>query len=205
MHKLFRVSALAALALGASALTAQAQGAKTFGLVAGVDFSTLSGSDASDNKSKTGFMGGLFVAIPVGARMAVEPEVLYSMKGSKFGDGTYDETLTLDYIEIPVLFKYNFNDAGGPYLLAGPAVNFNVTCKDSFTPSGGSESSASCSDLGVKANTTFGGVVGLGFSRGRLGIEGRYDFDFTDAIELDDGTTIDAKNGAWAILLRLTK
>ncbi len=205
MRKSFRFFALTAAALAVTALTAQAQGAKQFGAVLGVDFAKATGDDASGAKSKTGFMGGLFVAFPVGSSVMIEPEILYSMKGTKFEEAGDKATETLDYIEIPVLFRYNFSADGGAYILAGPAVNFNITCKESFTPSGGPESKASCSDIGLKAKTTFGGVLGLGYGKGHIGIEGRYDMDFNEALEFDDGTSIKAKNSAFAILIRLTK
>ena len=193
MRKFFRVSALAALALGATALTAQAQGAKQFGILAGVGFATMSGDDFDglDLSTRTGFVGGFYFALPVAARMAIEPEVLYSMKGTQVND--FDISLDNDYIEIPVLFKYNFNDAGGPYLLAGPAVAFSISCNESA-----GDAEISCEDDGLSTTTTFGGVLGLGFQKNRFGLEGRYDFDFGDAFD-----EIAAKNNQWAILARI--
>ena len=195
MRKSFRIFAVTAIALAATALTAQAQGAKQFGIVAGVDFANMSGSDldGSNSSSKTGFVGGLYLSMPVAARVAIEPEVLYAMKGAKFSD--FDFSLSNSYIEIPVLIKYNFNNNGGPYLLAGPAVGFSISC-DENQISG--SASASCSDDGLSTQTTFGGVVGLGFQKNRLGLEGRYDFDFGDAFK-----EINAKNNAWEILARI--
>ncbi len=172
----------------------------------GVDFSTMSGSDFSETATRTGFMGGLFVTFPVGSSVVIEPEVLYSQKGTKFSGTGYSETLALDYIEIPVLFRYNFKPEGGPYILAGPAVGFNITCKDTYSEDGQSDVKSDCSDFDVTANTTFGGIVGLGFSKGHIGLEARYDFDFGNALKVDVvDTDIEAKNGVWAILVRLTK
>jgi len=224
MRKLFRISALAALALGMTALTAEAQRAKTFGIVAGVDFANVSGDDISEGtSSKTGFMGGFFVGLPIGTNVDIEPEILYAMKGAKYDNEFFKGQYKFDYIEIPVLFKYNFQPEGGVYALAGPAVGFNVSCKDqgdyvgSLVTSTGrnpalSLSSAaydydeSCEDQGAKANTTFGGVLGLGFKKGRVGIEGRYDFDFGDAIQdKETGENYNVKNNVWAILIRLSK
>lgn len=192
MRKFFRISALTVVAVALTTLSAQAQGAKQIGIVAGVGFANMSGSDFDDANlsSKTGFVGGLYLAVPVGARMAIEPEVLYAMKGTN-AEG--DVSVNLDYIEIPVLFKYNFNNNGGPYLLAGPAVGFNIACSQDI----GSES-MDCSDFDVQANTTFGGVLGLGFQKNRFGLEGRYDFDFGDAIQ-----DLNVKNNVWEILARI--
>jgi hypothetical protein len=195
MRKFLRMTALAALALGATAVSAHAQGAKQIGVVAGVDFANMSGTDVDGigKGSRTGFIGGLYVAIPLADRMAIEPEVLYAMKGSKFNDVNIQ--LDHDYIQVPVLFKYNFNNDGGPYLLAGPAVNFSISCNEKQITG---SASISCSDDGLDANTTFGGVVGLGFQKSRLGVEGRYDFDFGEAFK-----DLNAKNNAWEILARI--
>jgi hypothetical protein len=203
MQKILRVSTLAALALGALAMTAQAQ-EKTMGIVAGASFSKATGSDASGATTKTGFVGGLFVGIPAGTSVVIEPEVLYSMKGTKWDEAGFTGTSTLNYIEVPVLFRYNFSPEGGFHAMAGPAVNFNITCSEEGTGST-SYPSTSCSDEGLKGKTTFSGVVGVGYAKGRIGIEGRYDFDFNDAIEYSDGTSINAKNAAWQVLLRFTK
>jgi hypothetical protein len=170
---------------------------KTFGIIGGVDFATLAGSDVSNTSSRTGFMGGLFLGVMVGRSVEVEPEVLYSMKGSSFTDT--DTTLALDYIEVPILVKLHLQQEGGMYLLAGPAVDFHVSCKAIGAVS------IDCSDFGLTPNLTFGGIVGLGYTRGRVGIEGRYDFDFSDALALDQFTNLDAKNRVWAILVRLSR
>ena len=128
MSKFFRITTLAALALGATSLAAQAQGAKQFGVLAGADFASISGDDFDpiDPGTKTGFVGGLYYAFPVGSGVAIEPEVLYAMKGASFD--AIDVDLTNSYIEVPVLVKYTFNSAGGPYLLGGPAVGFSMSC-----------------------------------------------------------------------------
>jgi len=209
MRKFLRISALTALAAGALVVTAQAQ-EKTAGLVAGVGISNMSGDDLSDGtKSRVGFTGGLFVAIPVGGgNVAIEPEVLYSSKGAKYDNADFTGSYVFDYIEVPVLFKWVAQPGGkGLYIMAGPAVNFNISCKDKGTDNVFNEDyDEKCSDYGASANTVISGVVGLGYTTGRVGIEGRYDFDFGDALKDDaTDTNYDAKNKVWQILVRLTK
>lgn len=192
MRNLSRISAMATLALALSALTAHAQGAKSFGIVAGVDFATMSGDDldGADIGSRTGFIGGAYFNMPVGSAISIEPEVLYVMKGlTAPGDVTYAN----DYIEIPVLVKYSFSSDGGLSIFAGPDVAFSISCNGSDT-----NTEISCDDLDLQTETTFGGVVGAGFMRKRFGIEARYDFDFGDAWK-----DISAKNSAFEILARI--
>lgn len=213
MRKLIRISALVAVVLVAVATAAQAQ-EKKMGLVAGVDFSTMTGDWASDgNSARTGFMGGLFYAFPLGSgNIMIEPELLYSMKGEKYDNVDFTGTESHDYIEIPVLFKWSSKPSGsGVYLMAGPAINFSVACKDKGTDNeSGTTYDEKCSDFSeVSVKSPISGVLGIGYSSGRFGLEGRYDFDLSDAICVDTGSlgagTICGKNQVWAILLRVTK
>ena len=191
--KFFRVSALAALTLAAASATASAQSSMKIGALAGVDFTNLTGDDVSDLSSKTGFIGGLYVGFPMGKSIVLEPEVLYVNKGAKDNSVSPTQTLGINYIEIPVLVRYNFKADGGPFILLGPSVGFSTSC----TFSNGA-ASADCKGLGADVQTTYSGIVGLGFQKGRFGLEGRYDFDFGDAFK-----DLMAKNTAGEILARV--
>jgi hypothetical protein len=202
MTRSFLVSAFVASALLGSPAAARGQeqassGTKTIGIIGGVDFSTLTGNNVSNAASRTGFMGGLFLGIRINPSVEVEPEVLYAMKGSDFS-GT-DTTVALNYIEVPILVKYSFSPNGGIYVLAGPAVNFDVSSDVPPIPTTGGSS------VNPSPNLTFGGVLGLGYARRHLGFEGRYDFDFSDALALDSFTNLDAKNRVWALLVRVSR
>jgi len=194
MRKLFRTTTLAALALGATALTAQAQGAKQFGVLAGVDFASMTGDDLDGTSTRTGFIGGLYGSFGVSQRFAVEVDALYASKGmtDAFGSGS-DVTWAADYIEVPILGKYSFQNDGGIYLLGGGAVGFNMSCQLSD-----SDEEVDCDDFGLEDNTTFGIVLGAGFQKGRFGIEGRYDFDMGEAYK-----DVDAKNTAIEVMARI--
>ena len=215
MRAFFRISAVATLALAASALTAQAQ-TKKMGIVAGANFATINGNDISDGVStRTGFVGGLFVAIPIGSgQWMIEPEALYSMQGAEYDNTDFTGTYKADYIKIPILIKWQANATGkGIFILAGPTIGFNISCNDSGTDNitdATYDGSCETEDF-IKAKTTFSGDVGLGYSSGRFGIEGRYSWDWGDAFEIAgtgtalDGTSLDAKNAVWSVMLRFTK
>jgi len=247
MRKSFRIIAVTAAALAATTLTAHAQGAKSFGIIGGVNFSSFTGSDADGGTydlgggdsytatkgSLTGFTGGLYVSIPIGTSVVFEPELLYSGKGAKYsyeasiGGSSQDfgaVTYHGDYLSIPLLIRYNFNAQGGPYVLGGVSANFNVSCStdvsstiESALEDFGADTSPGCAYFNIeaatpdevwiplKANTTFGGVIGIGFQKDRFGLEGRYDFDFNDAVEFDysGAPSLNVKNAAWEILARI--
>ena len=82
----------------------------------------------------TGFNVGLFAKLPITESLAIQPELLYTTKGSElkynnsFVNGT--STFRLNYIELPVLLVINltnnFNLHAGPYvayLVDGKAKN----------------------------------------------------------------------------------
>lgn len=221
MRHFIRAGAMTALALGVFAAAGQAQQAKSFGLLAGVDFASFTGSDANlssvgfDKGSSTGFVGGMFADIPAGKSLIFEPEVLYVNKGATYSlnvsGASGDLSFNLNYIEVPVLLRYNFKPAGGPYVLIGPDVAFNVACNVSGTgdvaPVVDGLPGKTCVDLGTLAgvpfdaeSVTFGGVLGLGFQHQKFGLEGRYEFDFSDAFQSGDNI----KNAVWEIMLRYT-
>jgi len=214
MRPVLRALTTACAFLAFAAVPAAAQSVKNVGFIVGVDFASFVGSDAElgilgfEKGSLTGFLGGVFVDVPLGASVMLEPAAMYIGKGTKYsfsemgfsGDVTFD----VEYIEIPVLIRYNFKAEGGPYALIGPDVAFNVSC--SVSGSGDADfPKTDCVDIGVLAgvpfdatSVTFGGILGLGFQHQRFGLEGRYEFDFNDAFK-DAGSV---KNAAWEILLR---
>ena len=161
MRKFFRISALAALALRVTALTAQAQRAKQFGIVAGAAFTDFSGcisegtmtaATSPGTTSKTGFVGGLFVGLPVGGGNTwIEPELLYIGKGASTTTSSTPAAETLDYITMPILFRWNSQPDGGFFVLVGPTVNFNISCSDSGTDNLADESyDEKCGEYGLK-------------------------------------------------------
>lgn len=213
MRKFLRVTALTALAVGAMAMTAEAQG-KSLSLLAGANFATLNGDDISDGTgTRVGFVGGLVVAIPVGdGGVAIEPGVLYSMQGASYDNEFYTGDYKVDYVKVPIIVKWSANPGGkGVYIMVGPSIGFNVSCSDAGTAAGGGSYDESCEDGNVKAKTTFSGDLGIGYTTGRVGLEGRYTFDWGDAFELTgtgttaDGESLNVRNAVWQLIIRLTK
>lgn len=170
MRVLLRSSAVLSLLLGL-AVAAHAQQQKTFGLLAGVNWSTFSGTDADqpydlfppgatsttlERTVLTGFIGGLYATIPISEQFAFEPELLYAAKGSRYdysytsASGALAATVDFDlhYLSIPLLARYDYRPDGGPYGLLGVSVNFNVGCSikasGTLADSVGAPSSTDC-------------------------------------------------------------
>lgn len=132
---------LSAIALMAFAFT-QAQDLK-FGVKGGVNFANLNvdfggvygdygvyGFD--DNyKMKIGFNVGAFAEYKFTDKWAIQPEVLYSLQGSKREfkdvDGDYDVKSNLSYVNIPIMVK--FYPIPKLYAEAGPQIGVLVNAK----------------------------------------------------------------------------
>ena len=108
-----------------------------FGLKAGANYSNI--YDSEDQKFnadyKFGLAAGVFLAIPFGKYLGIQPEILFSQKGYKSA-GTiltipYEFTHTTDYIDVPLLLT--IKPSAFVTLLAGPQYSFLIKQKDEFT------------------------------------------------------------------------
>ena len=97
---------------------------------------TLGNSSASSkNTSKLLFHVGGYSEIKVNDFFSVQPELIFSMKGggyesksSSFGNSSeFTESLTLSYLEIPILARFNFGK--GFNVIAGPHFGFLMGAK----------------------------------------------------------------------------
>jgi hypothetical protein len=113
---------LLTLALLASAATAaQAQTQRVhFGLKAGVCFANFGGDVLDAKRLRAGLSGGALAEVTLAEHWAVQPELLYTAKGSKvlYG-GSVDSYQRLGYLDVPVMVKYkipHFFVEAGPQL-----------------------------------------------------------------------------------------
>jgi hypothetical protein len=174
------------------------------GLKAGVNFANVVGDDVDGVDSKTGFAGGLFFMYQFNKLFAIQPEAYYTMKGATDEEAILGETATLtislDYIEVPILFKVIIpieNSPIRPSVFVGPYVAFNTTAKQKLEYMGESQEA----DIEDVASTDFGLVfgAGLGFPVGtnEVGVDFRYGLGLTS---LDDsGEDLDIKNSVFNI------
>lgn len=107
-----------------------------FGLKAGVNFSNVydEKGEAFRADGKIGGVGGIFISIPIGNYIGVQPEVLLSQKGFKgtgiILGGKYEYTHTTNYLDLPLYFSVK----PSKYItvLAGPQFSFLLSTKDVF-------------------------------------------------------------------------
>ena len=133
---------LIALLLLAFSPAVFAQGITAKGVKGGLNIATLTGDDVEDAKSKIGFAFGGFLTYEVNEMFSLQPELLFTMKGSKYDeedtetdeDGwqsyyKYEGSWNLNYLEIPVLAKLKIPMEGNikPNVFMGPALGINIS------------------------------------------------------------------------------
>jgi hypothetical protein len=166
---------------------------------AGVNFSTLIGDDAEGSESLTGFTGGIFFMYQFNKMFAIQPEAYYTMKGATdsetFEGETIEATFSLDYIEIPILFKFLIpmeNSSIAPSLFVGPYIGFNTTAKIKLEYLGQSMEDdyedVNPTDIGL----VFGTGLGIPVGQNELGFDFRYILGLTSVD--DSAEEVDIKN-----------
>jgi hypothetical protein len=179
------VLALLFTLLGAAPAAAQ----MTYGARVGVNFADVS-FDADEDvptSGRKGLLAGVFVTIPLGW-LTVQPEAIYTVKGTSLDIGGFTNDYIVDYVEVPVLARARL--PRNAYVVAGPAMAFRLRAR-SRTAFGGSTEEVDLDediesfDLGI--------VVGVGLDVGRWVVDARYTHGLSD-IDTDTSDGVRARN-----------
>jgi len=193
-----------------------------FGIKAGANLSTLTGDAVADDvKMKAGFNAGGFVEIKFTDKLALQPELLFSLQGAKttdrFDDGagniTRDESkVNLSYLNVPVMLK--FYPVQSFFLEGGPQVGFLVSAKskdettENFTDGTVLNSSAETDIKDNLKTVDFAFNLGLGYDFTQsLSLNARYSIGLTNVYDAPDYlgvfgiTDLDAKNSVISLNL----
>lgn len=169
-----RVYSFVLCALLGTATSAAAQPA-VFGIKGGANRATVSfdpepPADVLDQR--TGFVGGLFVVVPVAGLIGFQGEALFSQKGTSEDGGAGD--LALDYLEVPLLLRVGRVSLGRPafHAFGGPSLGLKLRARaTSETFDGETEEEDIAEDV---EGFDFGMVAGAGVDIGRFTVDGRY-------------------------------
>lgn len=145
-----------------------------FGIKAGLNVFTINDDGDNDYSSRTGFHAGLLAHIHLDKQWALQPELVYSQQGAKLSDAT----LKLDYLNVPVMVQYMFDN--GFRLQAGPQVGFLLGGK---VEEDGEEADVKDQIKGAD----FGVGVGAGYVHvpSGWGVDARYNFGLSNINEED--------------------
>jgi hypothetical protein len=176
-------------------LATAAQAQIAVGVRGGYNNTTLSveedGVALEDFNSRSGFHGGVDLALAFSPMFGVEVGGQYSQKGAKAA--TEDFTLKIDYIDVPVVFAVNVptNSQISPRLFAGGVASFEASCK---LASGSASADCTDQDIGARKSTYFSGIFGAGIAvaagPGSFIVQGDYQLGLTNVSD-EDG--VDAK------------
>ncbi|MBK8776261.1 MAG: PorT family protein [Saprospiraceae bacterium] len=148
-----------------------------FGVKAGINVSNIWDSQNQEftADSKVGFAGGIFLGIPIGSFLGLQPEILISQKGFK-GSGTllgspYSTSRTTTYLDIPL--QLQLKPAPFITLLAGPQFSYLLKQKDTYTyGSNSTEQEQEFNNENIRKNI-LGLVGGIDLIFGHLVLSGR--------------------------------
>ena len=122
----------------------------SFGAKAGLNLATFTGDALTGLDTRASFHIGGLVEIPITEKFSIQPEVLYSEKGSQF----FGEELNLSYIDFPVLAKYHIIKGLSAEL--GPVASFLLSAEQHR---GGKDADVSdftkSFDLGIGGGATY--------------------------------------------------
>lgn len=163
------------------------------GIKGGLNFSNIYDSEGEefDAEGKFGFVGGLFLTIPIGKYLGVQPEVLYSQKGYKstgsFLGTSYEMKRTTNFIDVPILLQ--IKPVEFVTLLAGPQYSFMLKRKDEFT--GGSLSAVQEEEFKNDdlRNNILGVIGGADFNFENLVLGARVGWDLQNNFKDEPSTT----------------
>lgn len=177
-----------------SVCSAKAQEAR-MGIKGGLNISNLHDNTVTDENARLGFNAGFYGQILSNDVFALQPELLYSTKGSEYEfDGIANETVkfNLNYLEVPVLAVFKLGKTAeihaggyGGYLL-GANVSYEGDLGD-----GGEDL-----DRDNFNSFDYGLVGGFGLNFGDVQIGTRYNYGLAKLAKTDNAKNVlgDSKN-----------
>ncbi len=162
---------LLVLIAAASAMFASAQ--IHFGIKAGYNLANLPSSPVQPSvSSKSDFNAGVLASIPLFSSCSLQPEIMYSGQGDAFTSTYISGKSNLDYLNIPVLFKYQHSS--GLFAESGPQLGILLSSKAS---AGGN----TFDNKSTTKSTDFSWAFGIGYKLPLgLGIDARYNLGLTN-------------------------
>lgn len=165
------------------------------GIKVGYNIADLSFDPSTETSSRSSFAGGGYVELDLVGPIDFQGEVLYSPKGAKVKSEGEEITLKGDYLEIPLLAKFQL-----PLL---PTLSWNIHAGPSFgfKISEGTDPEVN-TDGDLFKSSDLGGVIGAGLKFSALisfvTVDARYTFGFNDVSAQSD---IQVKNNVFALLV----
>ncbi len=153
-----------------------------FGIRGGASLYNFGGNDVSENSytNRVGFHVGGYAMLFMTDRLALEPGVYYSVKGTQ-NDDFIDSRAILSYVDVPVLLR--LYPADGFNVFLGPQISFLANSKFEGDFFGNTVSY----DSDAIKETDFGLVFGLGYNLPKgFNVQASYDYGVTPIFKDSD-------------------
>ncbi len=163
----------------------------SFGVKIGANYSNVYDSKGEEFNAdaKLGAVGGVFLTIPIGTYIGVQPEILLSQKGFKATGNVlgskYELTRTTSYVDVPLLFL--IKPVSFLSLAAGPQFSYLLKQKNKFTGAGTTVDQEREFDNDNIRKNTLGFIGGADLNLGRVVLGARVAWDLQE--NNGDGTS----------------
>lgn len=173
-------------------LIAVAAKAQYVGIKGGLNLSNLNIDGVDDENMRLGYHFGAFVNLPISDGFAIQPEVLYSTKGTRanynqdlgiFGQFNAETKFKLDYIDVPLLAVFRVGD--NFEIHAGPYIGFLMSSKWEVT---GDVEVENDLDKDNFKSMDYGLVGGIALNFSALQVGARYNYGLQ---KIQDSSTAD--------------
>ena len=195
-----RICSLVLCAVLCTASSAMAQQA-VFGVKAGINLANINFDPEPEEdvlEARTGFVGGLFVVVPMTDLIAFQGEALYSQKGTTFEADGDEGKIELDYLEVPLLLRVGNAPSGQTSFHGFAGASLGLKLRSTFTATFDGETEDEDIDDDVET-FDFGLVAGAGVDFGRFTLDGRYTWGLTNVSSVD-ADEVKMKNRVFSIM-----
>ncbi len=174
------------------------------GLKGGLNLASMAQENAPDVQYAIAGAGGLTFDLNLWNHFTLQPELLFIQKGSKTRYEVlglnFEQIITLNYLEIPVLAKVRFGNYGededfGLYAAIGPWAGFALNGKSRTTQflSNGIRGDSTVEEFRFDASDNrkrfdYGACAAFGLVINRILLEGRYNYGLAKVLPASTGT-----------------
>ena len=205
MTKILKILTVSIVVSFASCVSSEVFAQMRAGVKGGLNVSNLYVDDVDDENARYGFNLGFYGQVLSSETFAIQPELLFSTKGSKieYGGGLFDQTVkyNLSYLDLPVLAVFKLGDAAEIHV--GPYVSYLLDANISHD--GDLGSGVDDIDREHLKSFDYGLSGGFGLNFGALQVGARYNYGLVKLADSDGAELLigDAKNSVAQIYLAL--
>ena len=195
MKRMYLVAAVLASSIALSLAATASHAEMKFGAIGGLNIANLDIDGSSSLNVRTTFAVGGVIDFGISERFGIRAEPMFVSKGAKAQErnaywSTVDKAVfELDYIELPVLARYDFaTTSTRGYAVGGIAVGMSTGAQVELTRNNVTEK-IDFEDVFSSSDVSAQLGVGMSFAVGanRLGIDGRVAFGLVD---INEGGTV---------------